>query len=334
VTIPQISGGRTAAEYSFDGLKYSESRSIAANPGETVTGYARYMSDANYNASSPAAVSIDLPLFRVQKPAASPSGGSFTDSLSVTLASETSGAAIYYTLDGAAPTSESSRYDGAITLNDSATLKAIAVKSGMADSEVLIASYTKQKEDNVPSNSGGAASVPAAMPPAATPTPAPSAAAAPAFTPMTPSNPIGTMVKAEATASSLVLDGKAVPFPAVSIENYNWMKLRDVAAILNNTNKQFAIGWDAETNTLTIAAGERYIPVGDELRSVLTGRFDAMASPQKIVFNGKPVSVAAYNINGYNYFRLRDIAILLDFSVKWDALNFQAILDLTNSYAE
>lgn len=58
------------------------------------------------------------------------------ESNSVTMSSATDGASIYYTTDGTTPTSESTAYSAAITIEADTTFKAIAVKSGMADSEV------------------------------------------------------------------------------------------------------------------------------------------------------------------------------------------------------
>ena len=65
-----------------------------------------------------------------------------TDLYTATIACATDGATIYYTLDGSTPTSSSTVYSGAITLTQSCTIKAIAVKSGMTDSEVASENYT------------------------------------------------------------------------------------------------------------------------------------------------------------------------------------------------
>ena len=55
---------------------------------------------------------------------------------SITMSTTTSGATIYYTLDGTAPTTSSKRYSGPIALNDSANIKCIAVKAGMLNSSI------------------------------------------------------------------------------------------------------------------------------------------------------------------------------------------------------
>lgn len=57
----------------------------------------------------------------------------FTSSTSVTMTAE-SGAEIRYTLDGSAPSTSSTLYNSAITLSDTTTVKAIAIKNGESSS--------------------------------------------------------------------------------------------------------------------------------------------------------------------------------------------------------
>ena len=76
----------------------------------------------------------------------------------VTLRSASSGAEIFYTIDGTAPTTESARYGGAITVTEEMTIKAIAVKNGYAASDVCELSYTvKEREPNTANLSVGSA---------------------------------------------------------------------------------------------------------------------------------------------------------------------------------
>jgi hypothetical protein len=76
-------------------------------------------------------------------PTFSPTARSFYGRISVTLASTTPGATIRYTVDGSTPTAQNGIvYNGAITLTESATIKAIAVRQGWTDSSVSSASYT------------------------------------------------------------------------------------------------------------------------------------------------------------------------------------------------
>jgi hypothetical protein len=84
---------------------------------------------------------LTVNLQTVATPTISPSGGSFTGSVSVTLQTATSGASIYYTTNGTAPTQSSSPYTGAMTLTSNATVKAIAFKSGSNPSAQASASF-------------------------------------------------------------------------------------------------------------------------------------------------------------------------------------------------
>jgi predicted histone-like DNA-binding protein len=70
----------------------------------------------------------------------------FEETTQVTMAGP-DGAEIHYTTDGNDPTSESALYSEAITLSDSATVKAIAIKDGQSSS-VTSKVFTKGADDN------------------------------------------------------------------------------------------------------------------------------------------------------------------------------------------
>lgn len=63
-----------------------------------------------------------------------------------TISCSTSGATIYYTLNGNTPTTSSTQYSSPITLSAACTIKAIAVKSGMNNSSVAIKSFTPSSQ--------------------------------------------------------------------------------------------------------------------------------------------------------------------------------------------
>jgi hypothetical protein len=68
--------------------------------------------------------------------------GSYATAQSVALADATSGAAIYYTTNGTAPTTSSTRYTGSISVKATTTVNAIAVLAGWASSNIASATYT------------------------------------------------------------------------------------------------------------------------------------------------------------------------------------------------
>ena len=75
-------------------------------------------------------------------PTFSPAAGTYTEAQNVTISTTTQGAKIYYTTDGTDPTINSSDYSSAISVNETTTIKAIAVADGYNNSAVATATYT------------------------------------------------------------------------------------------------------------------------------------------------------------------------------------------------
>ena len=76
-------------------------------------------------------------------PTFTPPAGNYATSQSVTLATTTAGAAIRYTTDGSTPSATvGTLYSGAITVNSTTTIRAIAYEAGMNDSSIGSATYT------------------------------------------------------------------------------------------------------------------------------------------------------------------------------------------------
>lgn len=80
---------------------------------------------------------------RVEEPVFSPIGGSYAGTQAVTITSATSSATIRYTTDGSLPTrSHGTVYTGSVSLSATTTLRAIAYKDQMEDSDVASDQYT------------------------------------------------------------------------------------------------------------------------------------------------------------------------------------------------
>jgi hypothetical protein len=78
----------------------------------------------------------------VPTPTFSVATGSYPSTQTVTIADTMSGATIYYTLNGTTPSPSSTAYTGALTVGSTATLQAIAVKTGDSSSVIASATYT------------------------------------------------------------------------------------------------------------------------------------------------------------------------------------------------
>ncbi|WP_051428324.1 chitobiase/beta-hexosaminidase C-terminal domain-containing protein [Bacillus sp. J33] len=82
------------------------------------------------------------------RPVTADPGHSLVDSgTQVSLSTLTDGAKIHYTTDGTVPTEASPVYSTPIEITESTTIKAVAVKEGLKNSDVSVFSYTIKKED-------------------------------------------------------------------------------------------------------------------------------------------------------------------------------------------
>jgi hypothetical protein len=82
----------------------------------------------------------------VTPPAFSPSGGTFINSVTVTLTNATPGAAVYYTLDGSTPTTNSLLYAAPLTVTNTTIIKAKGFLAGFVDSGVAVAAFLSSSD--------------------------------------------------------------------------------------------------------------------------------------------------------------------------------------------
>lgn len=100
---------------------------------------------ATKSGSNPSAVATAAYTFQVGTPTFSVAGGTYASAQNVALSTVTTGATIYYTTNGATPTTSSSVYAAPISLAtdpSTTTIKALAVRTGFTDSAVASATYT------------------------------------------------------------------------------------------------------------------------------------------------------------------------------------------------
>ena len=142
-------------------------------------------------------------------------------------------------------------------------------------------------------------------------------------------------ITAQSTLSKVMVDGEQVSFDAYNIEGSNYFKLRDLAMAINGTEKNFEVTWDGEKNAINLISGQAYTPVGNELVSSPENNIvKGISSQSAIYLDGEEVELEAYNINGNNYFKLRDVAKVFDFGVIWNGELNQIEIDTTAGYIE
>ena len=121
------------------------------------------------------------------------------------------------------------------------------------------------------------------------------------------------------TGQTVTLNGRQVDFAAYNIQGNNYFKLRDLAAALTGTEKNFNVEYNKAKDAVEITSLMPYI-AGDFGNSGYqrSGNQTAVHSPQAMYVDGEAVTLEAYAVLDYNYCKLRDVAELMDFAVDWD----------------
>ena len=145
----------------------------------------------------------------------------------------------------------------------------------------------------------------------------------------------GKTVRAVSNTSKVLVDGKETEFEAYNIEGYNFFKLRDIAYAVRETEKQFNTVWNEEAKAINMVTKTPYTVVGGELTSNGSAKVKtAIKSEALLQINGVKTYCDVYNIDGYSYFKLRDVAQEINFGVSWsEELNTIGIVTLVG-YSE
>lgn len=138
---------------------------------------------------------------------------------------------------------------------------------------------------------------------------------------------------ASPSSTNLIVNGKNAATDAYSIGGNNYIKLRDLAAMVNNTEKNFEVTWDGAKNAINLLSNQAYTPVGGEMAMGDGQSKSASRTNSKIFVDGGEVVMTAYNIGGNNYFKLRDVMQIFNISVGWDGATSTAALSTNEGYA-
>jgi hypothetical protein len=139
-------------------------------------------------------------------------------------------------------------------------------------------------------------------------------------------------VTAKAASATVLVNGENKSFDAYNINGNNFFKLRDLAFVLSGSEKQFEVGWSSTSNAITLTSGKPYTPDGNEMTGKGAGDKAAASTKSKIILDGKEVNLTAYNIEGNNYFKLRDIGESFNFGVDWDGVRNTIVIDTGKGY--
>ena len=119
----------------------------------------------------------------------------------------------------------------------------------------------------------------------------------------------------KASSQKVKLNGKDVVIYGYIIDNYNYFKLRDVAAVLKDTEAKFGVEYKDAIATLTKGADYKVADTDQkEVKKVSKG----ILTNDKVMVGDKALTATAYKIDNSNYYKLRDLGEALGFGVDFD----------------
>ncbi|MDR2421174.1 MAG: hypothetical protein LBD49_03595 [Oscillospiraceae bacterium] len=144
---------------------------------------------------------------------------------------------------------------------------------------------------------------------------------------------LAAATEAEVSRQRFFVDGIETRIGAYNIGGANYLKARDVAAALRGTAKRFSVSFNPGTMTVEADSGREYVPIGGELSGV--GAAGSVSpSTHGVTLDGARLYLRGYNIDGANYYMLRDFLKALDVSVAHDSASDSVTIDTSKGYAD
>jgi|GEM_PF-6134652 len=131
-------------------------------------------------------------------------------------------------------------------------------------------------------------------------------------------------VRAVPSTHKLYVNNQPADVAAYNIEGNNYFKLRDIAKPVG-----FGVAYDPQVNSVALTSNQPYEDDGSggDAKTTVQATDNAKPSPQTIYVDGAQQSPTVYNINGNNYFKLRDLGEMIDFSVGFTAATSRVDID-------
>ena len=139
-------------------------------------------------------------------------------------------------------------------------------------------------------------------------------------------------ITAVPAVSIITVNSRNVSFEAYNINGNNFFKLRDLAYVINGSEKQFGVSYDNRTKVITLTRGDSYTSVGGEMVQGDGIAKTATPSLSRIYLDGIELNLIVYNISGNNFFKLRDLMEAINVYVGYNNETKAITLDTSKGY--
>ena len=133
--------------------------------------------------------------------------------------------------------------------------------------------------------------------------------------------------QAQSAQQSIFLNGRSVTLQSYQLldangNGTNYVRLRDIADLLDGTPAQFNVGWNNEAKRISLELGRPYTTRnGSEGAAPFSGPKDYELYNDPISANGNSIVLNGIMLSdksgGYSYFKLRDLGAACGFTVDW-----------------
>lgn len=144
----------------------------------------------------------------------------------------------------------------------------------------------------------------------------------------------GNTQTAKPSPHAIYVDGTKASVAAYEINGNNYFKLRDIAAIVNGSEKQFEVSWNNDAQRIDLTSGKAYTIVGGELGAIGSASKKAESSTAVVYKDNVKMGYTGYNIDDNNYYKLRDVCESFDIGVNWDGANQRVDILTDESYVD
>lgn len=159
-------------------------------------------------------------------------------------------------------------------------------------------------------------------------------------------NEVNMPLTVTSSVDTVQIDGNPVPLQFYNVGGYNYVRMRDFAAALKDTNAPFDVQWkygwilfikdmpySGQTNAAKVQTNvvQHAAP---EIRFLTKEQYQDLIREGHFVARQCDSFVRALNINDENYIKLRDISMLAGCFIDWDSATGTVIIDTSREYSE
>ncbi len=138
--------------------------------------------------------------------------------------------------------------------------------------------------------------------------------------------------RAYVSSQKIELDETDVNLGAYLIQGNNYIKLRDIAALLSGRESNFNVGYDKKNELVILELSKPYKMLNGDLQMVKECKSKVLLRDYSILVNGTKRQIKAALIRGNNYVRLRDLGSIVGFGVDFDHETKTVLLNSSLGY--